>query len=139
MTRKIVVAVLVFIVGGVIVVWMWNSFWHADATTRLQNHFGLTDSDVESAAGIEEALARKLPVGAPEARVLEFLKEAKIGQDRLSRVNRLTKDNENVILCVIEYDPMTFGFVKDHYAIRFELDRESKLVAIRVRAMLTGL
>jgi hypothetical protein len=105
------------------------------ATSRLQRQFQL--SDVDTPEAIEAGLAAKVPIGTSEQGVLDFLAASGIGTDGLSSVDRAGKDGE--IWCRIEYDPSTFGLVKESYGIAFRLDGDRRLASIHVSKVLTGL
>ena len=106
-----------------------------DARQRLARHFAL--DDVSTPTRIEAALLKRVPLGAPEAAIYEFLEKSAVGKDRLSSYH--PPEQDPVIVCRIEFDPETFGFVKEHYGILFHLDGQKRLQSIEVRRWLTGL
>jgi len=115
-----------------------------DATTRLRRHFDLRD--VGSSDSIRAGLLSKVPLGTPWTVVHEFLNKAGIGKDGLSSVylndaaGRETQGaNATEIFCRIEFDPNTFGFVKESYGVSFAFDDQRLLKDIVVHKWLTGL
>jgi hypothetical protein len=105
------------------------------ATQRTSSYFGLTD--VSSVDVIRAGLLAKLPVGSTQDQVMAFLKASGIGADDLSSFHPADKDGD--IVCRIEYDPRSMGFVKENYVILFQLNDEHKLRNIDVLMGLTGL
>jgi len=108
------------------------------ATGRFREYFQITRDDVRELTpeSARKVLLRKIPQDTSEQRVYEVLKEAGIGSDGLSSFYPGTK--ENTIVCRIEYDPKTFGIVKESYIISFLLDDQRRLKDIRIEKWLTG-
>lgn len=130
----LVLAGLVFVAGCV----------SPDATSRLARQFDLRR--VGSPEIIREGLLSKVPVGTPMDEVLEFLHGAGIGKDGLSSVyllnaagNQAPPTEATAVFCRIEFDPRTFGFVKESYGISFDLDDRRLLRDVVVHRWLTGL
>ena len=115
-----------------------------DATARLRRHFEIRD--VGSPDRIRAGLLAKIPPGTPMTEVLAFLDRAEIGKDGLSSVHftdaagkEVPADEATEFHCRIEFDPRTFGFVKESYGISFASDDRRMLRDVVVHKWLTGL
>jgi len=122
------------LLGGLVGGLFWLHF-RGTATGRLARHFGLLD--VSTPAAIERGLLRQVPEGTPEAEIEAWLVGHGIGKDGLSSWYP-PEEGEPAIVCRIELDPDTPGFVKESYGILFHLDAAGKLERIEVRRWLTG-
>ena len=92
---------------------------------------------MSSEQAIEAGLAAKLPVGTSEGAIYDFLGTSSIAEDPYSSWR--VADEERVISCRIKFDPTTFGFVKESWAVDFRLDERRTLAQIHVQSWLTGL
>lgn len=115
-----------------------------DAATRLGRAFEL--SDVESPEVIQAGLLERMPPGTTLDGVEGSLDGAGIGKDSLSswcytdeKGNECPRANAASIVCRIEFDPRTMGFVKESYGITFTFDNQHLLQSIHVDRWLTGL
>jgi hypothetical protein len=105
----------------------------------VHDHFNITADQEITEDGIRSAILGQLKLGSREDEIYNFLKRRKIGGDPLSAYYKCN-EKQPFILCQIDYDPKTFGFVKESYLITFELaGSPPTLQEVKVSRKLTGL
>ncbi len=106
------------------------------AGERLLKHFDLQELQKFDVDKVRSKLLMQLPKGSSESEVYQFLKEAKIGADKLSSYYPLKNGR---IICRIEFDPETSGAVKESFGIFFIMDEKECLQDIEIKSWITGL
>jgi len=102
----------------------------------LRKYFQLEGRTELTPEAARRALLMKIPPGAAEQEVYEFLKRAGIGSDGLSSFYPADKDG--VITCRIEFDRQSPGVVMESYGVFFLLDQQRRLKDVKVEKWLTG-
>ena len=100
------------------------------ADERLRTYLALPPSIELTEQNVRIALLRQIPLGTSANDVEKQLIDAGIGRDKLSSYT--PPDAKGIALIRIEFDPTTFGFIKNSYEIPLTfnpgVDMHSKLI-----------
>ena len=108
----------------------------SSATERFRRYFEIAHGNELTPESARQVLLTKIPPGASEQEVYQFLKSAGIGADGLSSFYPADKDG--VIVCRIEFDRESVAVVKESYGVFFLLDRRGRLQDVKIEKWLTG-
>ena len=108
-----------------------------DLARRCRKYFAMDPKSEVNAVSIRNAILKMIPMGSDEDVIKARLDESGIGKDGLS--SYFPVDSEGRLVCRVEFDRRTFGFVKKSYGVLFRLNSEKKLKDVAVEEWLTGL
>ena len=110
--------------------------WHSqsEAETRLRKYFQLSPNVMLESK--PSPILKQISFGTPENEIYQFLDRNGVGKDGLSSYYRAGERGE--IVCRVEYDVKSPGFVKESFGVFLSLDQERKLTDVRIQRWLTG-